>query len=466
MKILHLSDIHMGSGFAHGRIDPETGQNTRLQDFIKSLSRSIDRALAEPVDLVLFGGDAFPDATPAPYIQQAFAIQFYRLVDANIPVVLLVGNHDQHAQGQGGASLSIYRSLGVPGTIVGDSIATHTITTRSGDIQILTLPWINRSTLLTREIADNLSMLEVNQLLLEKLQPRLEGEIRQLNPDLPTILLAHLMADNAKLGAEKFLAVGRGFTIPLAFLTRPCFDYVALGHVHRHQNLNPANDPPVVYPGSIERVDFSEEKEDKGYVLVSIEPTVAKKGKERSDSSPKFVTTWEFCPLPVRTFRTIKIDVSKSENPQAEILKAIEKVEIEDVVVRLIYQLSPDRVESISAATIHQALSSAHHYTIQAELISQLSKPRLPELGCSVGDPLVALTIYLDRRPDLQDISSAIIAAAEDLLAGDGERRSDVIDRVLLDIESSSDPLTVDVDRSDDNRSTITADISGQLTLL
>ncbi|MFM2303603.1 MAG: hypothetical protein RLZZ135_1013, partial [Cyanobacteriota bacterium] len=227
MKILHLSDIHMGSGFVHGRIDPETGHNTRLQDFVKSLARSIDRALSEPVDLVLFGGDAFPDATPAPYIQQAFAAEFYRLVDANIPVVLLVGNHDQHAQGQGGASLSIYRSLGVPGTIVGDKIETHTINTRSGEIQIVTLPWINRSTLLTREVADNLSIPEVNQLLLEKLQPCLEGEIRQLNPALPTILLAHLMADNATLGAEKLLAVGRGFTIPLAMLTRPCFDYVA-----------------------------------------------------------------------------------------------------------------------------------------------------------------------------------------------------------------------------------------------
>jgi exonuclease SbcD len=103
MKILHLSDIHMGSGFAHGRIDPETGQNTRLHDFAKALSRAIDRAIAEPVDLVLFGGDAFPDATPAPYIQQAFAEQFYRLVVANIPLVLLVGNHDRHAQGQGGS---------------------------------------------------------------------------------------------------------------------------------------------------------------------------------------------------------------------------------------------------------------------------------------------------------------------------------------------------------------------------
>jgi DNA repair protein SbcD/Mre11 len=410
MKILHLSDIHMGSGFSHGRIDPETGQNTRLQDFVKSLSLAIDRALTEPVDLVLFGGDAFPDATPAPYIQQAFAGQFQRLVDAHIPTVLLVGNHDQHAQGQGGASLSIYRSLGVPGVIVGDKMTTHTIATRSGEVQIIAIPWINRATLLTREVTEKLSIPEVNQLLLTKLEPRIESEIRSLNPDLPTVVLAHLMADNAQLGAEKLLAVGRGFTIPLSFLARSSFDYVALGHVHRHQNLNKTNDPPIVYPGSIERVDFGEEKEEKGYVMVTIEPA-------ESAASRKFETSWEFCPLPVRTFRTIRIDVSEREDPQAAILQAIAKIDITDAVVRLIYQIESTQVELVNTPAIHEALSLAHHYTIQAESISQLSQPRLPELGCSVGDPLTALSTYLDNRPDLKDIATAMIAAADRLLS-------------------------------------------------
>jgi DNA repair protein SbcD/Mre11 len=458
MKILHLSDIHMGGGFAHGKIDPATGYNTRFQDFVKSLSRSIDRAITEPVDLVLFGGDAFPDATPAPYIQQAFAREFYRLVAANIPLVLLVGNHDRHAQGQGGASLSIYRSLGVPGTIVGDMIDTHTITTRSGDIQIITLPWIDRSTLLTREISASLSILEVNQLLLDKLQPRIEGEIRKLDPALPTIVLAHLMADNATLGAEKMLAVGRGFTIPLSFLTRDCFDYVALGHVHRHQNLNPTNNPAVVYPGSIERVDFSEEKEEKGFVMVTIEPIK----QTNQPASKNFETTWEFCPLEVREFRTIKIDVSESEQPQADIEKAIAKVDITDVVVRLIYQLSPDRVELVNTASLHEALSTAHHYTIQAELISQLSRPRLPELGCSVGDPMVALSTYLENRPDLQDIASAMIAAANELLAGDRFSTALLDDSILLDRESSTDPTSY---RSSAKQASL-KETEGQLTLL
>ncbi|AFY48553.1 Exodeoxyribonuclease I subunit D [Nostoc sp. PCC 7524] len=407
IKILHLSDIHMGSGFSHGRINPVTGLNTRLEDFVQTLSLCIDRALNDAVDLVLFGGDAFPDATPPPYVQEAFAGQFRRLVDANIPTVLLVGNHDQHSQGLGGASLNIYRTLGVPGFVVGDKLTTHHIQTPNGKVQVITLPWLTRSTLMTRQETENLSLAEVNQLLTERLQVVIEGEIRRLDPDVPTVLLAHLMADNATLGAERFLAVGKGFTLPLSLLTRPCFDYVALGHVHRHQNLNKSNNPPVIYPGSIERVDFSEEKEDKGYVMVELE---------------RGSVNWEFCPLPVRTFRTLEVDVSKAEEPQGVLIKAIAKHDLQDAVVRLIYKLRSEQIDLIDNAALHSALSSAHTYTIQAELVSQLARPRIPELSASSSiDPMEALKTYLHNREDLKDIAGSMLEAAQQLLADDAE---------------------------------------------
>ena len=394
----------MGSGFSHGRINPTTGLNTRLEDFVNTLAKCIDRAIAEPVDLVLFGGDAFPDATPPPYVQEAFASQFRRLVDAQIPTVLLVGNHDQYSQGQGGASLCIYRTLGVPGFIVGDSINTHRIQTHNGPVQVITLPWLTRSTLLTRPETEGLALAEVNELLTSRLDPVIEAEIRRLDSEIPTVLLAHLMADRANLGAERFLAVGKGFTIPLSMMTRPCFDYVALGHVHRHQNLNKSNDPPVIYPGSIERVDFSEEKEDKGYVLVELE-----KGRVQ----------WEFCPLPVRVFRTIEVDVSDAANPQDALIKAIGKKNIKDAVVRLIYKLRSDQLDLIDNGTVHQALSDAHSYTIRPELVSQLARPRLPELGVGSSiNPMDALKTYLDNREDLKDITAEMLEAAQRLLAG------------------------------------------------
>jgi exonuclease SbcD len=404
IKILHLSDIHLGSGFSHGRINPETGLNTRLEDFVHALSQCIDRAISEPVDLVLFGGDAFPDATPPPIVQQLFATQFRRLADAKIPTVLLVGNHDQHSQGQGGASLCIYQTLGVPGFVVGDRLDTHTLATRNGRVQVMTLPWLTRSTLLTRPDTEGLSLAEVNELLIERLRVALEGEIRRLDPTLPTVLLGHLMTDTARFGAERFLAVGKGFTVPMPLLTRPCFDYVALGHVHRHQVL--AEQPPVVYPGSIERVDFSEEDEEKGCVLVNLE-----RGRAQI----------EFCPLKARRFHTIRVDVSQADEPQIVLLQAVQTAPIQEAIVRLIYQLRSDQVVQIDTPVLQQALAAAHTFTMHPELINP-SRSRLPELGVGSSiEPLEALKTYLMNRPELKDISQEMLVAAQGLMSGNLE---------------------------------------------
>jgi len=403
IEILHLSDIHLGSGRAHGKLDPETGLNTRLLDFIASLTRCIDDAIARDVDLVLFGGDAFPNSTPPPYIAEAFASQFRRLAEADIPTVLLVGNHDQHAQGQGGASLCLYRTLVVPGFIVGDRLTTHRLTTKRGDIQVVTLPWLTKSTLLTRPETENLSIEDIDRLLIEKLRTILEGEIRQLDPEIPTVLLAHLMADRASFGAERFLAVRKGFNVPVSLISRPEFSYVALGHVHKHQNLNPDNDPPIVYPGSIDRVDFSEEKEDKGYVLARVD-------RDRCE--------WEFQSLPVRPFRTISADLTQADDPLAALQTAIAAAEIADAVVRVQYRLQADRLDAIDFAALRATLKSAHSFTISPEPVSQLARPRMPELS-DRHDPLDALEAYLGDRADLSAMRDDLLAAARALAQAD-----------------------------------------------
>jgi exonuclease SbcD len=186
-------------------------------------------------------------------------------------------------------------------------------------------------------------------------------------------------------------------------LIRSEFDYVALGHVHKHQNLNTKNNPPVVYPGSIERVDFSEEKEEKGYVLIDI--------------TEKQVN-WEFCPLPARPFVTIEVDVTASPNPETDLLKAIAKHKIEDAVVRVIYHLRSEQLELIKMSRINESLSSAHTYNLKAQLVSKLARPRLPELGIGKSlDPLCALSTYLKNRNDLQDLVPDMLTAAENLLS-------------------------------------------------
>ncbi len=51
----------------------------------------------------------------------------------------------------------------------------------------------------------------------------------------------------------------------------PRLDYVALGHIHKSQNLNESARPPVIYPGSIERVDFGEAADDEFFVIAHLE---------------------------------------------------------------------------------------------------------------------------------------------------------------------------------------------------
>ncbi|MCF2971167.1 exonuclease subunit SbcD [Synechococcus sp. Nb3U1] len=402
IKLLHLSDIHLGSGLAHGYINPATGLNTRLEDFVGSLSRCIDHALERAVDLVLFGGDAFPDATPPPLHQELFAQQFRRLADAGIPTVLLVGNHDQYGQGQEGTSLAIYRALGVSGFIVGDRLQTHLIETRSGPVQVTTLPWLNRSTLLTQQESLGLNAEILAHQLLQRLHLALEGEIRTLQPGIPAILLAHVMVETARYGAERHLSVGKGFTVPLSLLARPAFQYVALGHVHRHQVV--CRDPLMIYPGSIDRVDFGEEKEEKGCVLVEVTAAGA---------------SYEFLPLPTRTFHTIRLDLSaespESRDIQAKILAAIAKAPVTGSILRLIYRLRPNQLELIDERALHNALAPAFSYTIAPEVIGP-QRPRLPGLDPNQLEPLTTLEQYLASRSDLAPLRSDLLAAARQLL--------------------------------------------------
>ncbi len=416
LRILHLADLHLGSGLSHGRINPATGRNTRLEDFILALSRCIDYALSEPVDLVLFGGDAFPTATPEPTVQEEFARQFMRLAQAQIPVVFLVGNHDQYNRGGGGASLDIYSALQIPGFTVGNKFKTHRLTTIGGDVQIVTLPWLHRSSFLTKDATRGLTLDQVDKLMQERLHIILRGEIKNLDPNIPAILLAHTMVETATFGVERHLAIGRGFTVPLEFLAQPEFAYVALGHVHRHQIL--CTDPPVVYPGSPERVDFGEEKEEKGFMRVDILP----------DSEKNFRADYQFVPLPARVFKTIRIDCSTAEDPQQTILQALSKIKLAEAIIKVVYSLHQHQAIALDSAPIHALLQTAFAYQLVPQVPSQLAQPRVPAFSEQASlDPFSALGTYLDNQEHLKPLRADLLKAAQNLMTEDPELATETL---------------------------------------
>src|SRR3979411_1239554 len=93
LKIAHLSDTHIGME-NYGRINPETGLNQRLHDFLNSLDQAIDGAIEAQVDLVVFAGDIYKTRDPTPTHQREFARRIHRLSLAGIRTMILAGNHD------------------------------------------------------------------------------------------------------------------------------------------------------------------------------------------------------------------------------------------------------------------------------------------------------------------------------------------------------------------------------------
>ena len=66
IDIVHVSDIHFGSGEGHGRLNPSTGLNVRFEDFVRALSTVVDYCVERSVNIFLFSGDAYRNASPEP----------------------------------------------------------------------------------------------------------------------------------------------------------------------------------------------------------------------------------------------------------------------------------------------------------------------------------------------------------------------------------------------------------------
>src|SRR5688500_16734234 len=94
VRLVHTADAHLGFE-TYGRIDAETGLNTRVLDVLDRLDEIVAFVAAESVDLVCFAGDAFSSTRPSPTLQALLAERVSAIVSAGASVVLLAGELDQ-----------------------------------------------------------------------------------------------------------------------------------------------------------------------------------------------------------------------------------------------------------------------------------------------------------------------------------------------------------------------------------
>ncbi len=390
MRILHFADLHLGVE-NYGHIDPATGLSTRLLDILASLDHLVDYALNNKIDLILFCGDAYKNREPSQTHQREFAKRISRLSDAGIPVLLLTGNHDLPNTMGRATSTEIFSTLSVKSVYVSSRPEVIKIPTKSGIVQVASLPWLRRGAMLSREDTHNLNFEQINERMQASLNNIIADHAGKLNPALPAVLAAHVWvaAPNLQVGSERMMTIGQEHALLLSNVANPAFDYIALGHIHKGQVLN--SNPPVVYAGSLAKLDFGDEKDEKGFWIIDIEPD-AQTEKRR--------VSYEFHPIKGRRFLTVDVTLDKQDiSPMNTILQAIaQKAEaVKDAIVRL--QLTvPSEIEGqFNDLEIKNALKSAHFFAITRD-VKREARVRLGRWSAEEVTPLDALKLWLETK--------------------------------------------------------------------
>ncbi len=398
IRIMHLADIHIGME-NYGRLDPATGLNGRVMDFLRRLTEAVDYALENEVDLVLFAGDAYKTRDPNSTYRREFSRRIKRLADAGVPVVLLVGNHDLPSQDKRASSIDIFHTLDVPNVTVGDRDRLHLITTRRGEpIQVATVPYPVRQRLLSRDEHKDKTIAELDLFVQQLVAENIQALAEQVDPSIPAVLVGHFSVSDAKYGSERTVMLGRDVVVLKSVLAVPAWDYVALGHIHRHQELNRGEQPPIVYAGSLERIDFGEEKETKGFIVADVRRGSAE---------------WAFHRVQARRFVTIRDDVREQADPLAALLDTIGGHETADAIVRVIVQAEPAQEGLLNDREIRRALDDAYYVASISKEMERAYRQRLGGESPEELTPAELLVHYLKSKDTPPERIEVLLQHAE-----------------------------------------------------
>lgn len=345
IRFIHTADIHFGME-NYGRIDSKTGIHSRLLDFEKALNSCIDIAIEKSVDFFLFSGDAYKTHNPSQTQQKLLFKCFLRLYRAGIPIVIVIGNHDHPLSFGKAHALDTLSDLPLQGFHVFSKPSSIVLETKNGPITIVGIPWPTRNSIALADKHLDKSNSELTEYISKAVAHIINDYAQKIDQTIPAILASHITVSTGIFsGSEKRAIYGNDpMLLPSQLAIKP-FDYVALGHLHRHQNLNENGYPAVVYSGSIERIDFGERKEEKGFCLVSI----PEKGK----------ATYEFIPLTTRPFIQIEVSLKPGIPQTDQIIAEIKKYNLTQAIVKILYHVPAGKKDLVDLKAIEFACSDA-----------------------------------------------------------------------------------------------------------
>ncbi len=313
MKFLHTADSHLGYS-AYTRLSSE-GYNQREMDVYKGFEQTIDAAIDNEVDMFIHAGDLFDSVRPNNRALSFALDQILRLSRAEIPFIVISGNHDTPRLRGTGSVFRLFEHIdNVYPVYKGEYEAIEI-----GDTIVHCLPQCMNDASLREQMKriniknnkKNMAVLHVGVVGISVFRT---GELNE-----------HLI-DTTSLSSK--------------------LDYIALGHYHGHTELS----GNTYYAGSTERLSFSEASEDKGLIIGDLD-----KGKYR------------FVEIETRPMIDLK---PVNYKPEMDLMKEIEsrilKKDIEDSITRLkINGMPPHVYHGLDFQRLKRLKSPALHFDMR-----------------------------------------------------------------------------------------------------
>jgi len=329
----------------------------------------------------------------------------------------VAGNHDLPHAAYKATAIEIFETLTVPGVTVSERVEVCRVETRGGPLQVLTLPWVRRGAFLARDEVRNLPYQAVRELMERKLTEVLEAAAATLDPALPSVLAAHVTLNTARLGTERTMMIGDDPVLLQSSLARLPVDYIALGHIHRRQELGTGageGGTPIVYPGSLQRIDFGEEDhEAKGFYVVEIDP-------RRPHGSRAAKVTFQ--PVAARAFVTVEAAIEAADpDPTATVVRAIARQPVKDAIVRVHVKLPAEQASALREREVRQALEEhgAHHVASIQREVERAQRVRLGALSSERRSPDDLLRFYFETKSIPKARADKLMTYARGLMEGE-----------------------------------------------
>lgn len=246
MKILHTADWHIGK-IIYGEY--------MLDDQRYILSQLLNYLKEESVDALVISGDLFDRAVPPAEAINLLNETLSKIVlEFRIPTIIISGNHDSAERLEFLNGILSGMDLHIEG-VLKDEVKKVTYTDEYGLVNFFLLPYVDFFKARDLFGMNFKNKTEVISKFIEKMS---------IDENERNILVAHeYVLGGEESESERVLSIGGSEYIEPSIFE--VFDYVALGHLHRPQNILSQK---ICYPGSLLKYSFSESYHEKGMNIV------------------------------------------------------------------------------------------------------------------------------------------------------------------------------------------------------